>query len=80
MRSVTKHGIGAHLYVQLVVLSKGVDQLHPELVIQQDNLDGVSDRAGDVQAAAAFFGQPKKLLSSCPLELAILEQYLRNKG
>ena len=67
---------GAHIYVQLVVFREGVDQLHPQLVVQQHHPDGIPHSAGDVQAPTALFGQAQKLLGTLPLELAILEQHL----
>lgn len=64
--------------MQLVVFSEGIDQLHPELVIQQHHLDSIPHSAGDVQPPTALLGQPQQLLCPLPLELAILEQHLQH--
>ena len=67
-----------YIYVQLVVFREGVDQLHPQLVIQQHHLDCIPNSAGDIQAATALLSQSQQLLCTLPLELAILEQNLQH--
>lgn len=67
----------SYIYMKPVVLREGIDQLHPELVIQQDHSESVPSGAGDVQTPAALLCNPQKFLSPLPLELAVLEQHLQ---
>ena len=66
--------------MQLVVFCEGVDQLHPQLVIQQNDLDCIPNSAGDIQTATALLSQSQQLLCPLPLELAILEQNLQHEA